>query len=221
MNCSEVSGQRTWHSQLCYWDTSPLAYLHAIETCTWLSVAPACTRGLLSNSLDSYQFLCPVESLFESTAISYLILLWLVCTYCNGNTISCMWGHRNLWKEKLRSMLSLSRSFKLISAEEGFFQQCPPWLSFPEFILLENLTWRHTVPCVLDLKMGTRQHGDDASEEKKAVQIRKCQQSTSASIGVRLCGMQVGFEPRMASVLMERNRLTFCVICLICFLAES
>uniref|UniRef100_A0AC34QXR8 Kinase n=1 Tax=Panagrolaimus sp. JU765 TaxID=591449 RepID=A0AC34QXR8_9BILA len=59
------------------------------------------------------------------------------------------------------------------------------------FIMLEDIVSDFKNPCVIDLKMGQRQYGDDSSVQKRLTQTQKCRQSTSEELGVRMVGMQL------------------------------
>lgn len=58
-------------------------------------------------------------------------------------------------------------------------------------ILLENVASKFRKPCILDLKMGTRIHGDYDDRDKRLRHQMKSAATTTKKLGIRLCGMQV------------------------------
>jgi inositol-hexakisphosphate kinase len=66
----------------------------------------------------------------------------------------------------------------------------PPPKSVTGLIAIEDCCKGMRKPCVLDLKMGTRQYGLNPSEEKKASKNAKAKKSTTGSLGVRIGGLK-------------------------------
>ncbi|XP_064626657.1 inositol hexakisphosphate kinase 2-like [Lineus longissimus] len=60
-----------------------------------------------------------------------------------------------------------------------------------KYIILKNAVIGFKAPSILDLKMGTRQHGLDDTEYKIGRKTSKCLSSTSCTLGFRVGGMQV------------------------------
>jgi hypothetical protein len=62
---------------------------------------------------------------------------------------------------------------------------------FVDMIVLEDLCYKMELPCILDVKMGTRQYGLLASAEKIRSKNAKMAKSTSATLGLRVAGLKM------------------------------
>ncbi|KAG2762750.1 hypothetical protein JG687_00001476 [Phytophthora cactorum] len=95
-----------------------------------------------------------------------------------GGYSAKLWQQERAKKNKRKG----DNGVALIRADSG---------SMKDYLVLGDLTRNFRRPCVLDIKMGTRQHGEDASPAKVISHTAKCATTTSLALGLRLCGMQI------------------------------
>ncbi|KAG2158945.1 SAICAR synthase-like protein [Suillus bovinus] len=121
--------------------------------------------------------------------------------------------HQLVLPSSLTRHRSRSRSFGFSSPVTPVSSKPPSTFNFDDsitrqnhFICMEDLTGRLKRSCVLDLKMGTRQYGMDATLAKKKSQRKKCDHTTSRPLGVRVCGMQVWNNATQSYVTQDKYR---------------
>lgn len=64
-------------------------------------------------------------------------------------------------------------------------------------------------PCIMDLKMGTRLHDDNASQMKKESHESKVNETTSGALGLRITGIQVRFWSSLDCLASKLNFVSF------------
>lgn len=67
-----------------------------------------------------------------------------------------------------------------------------------EYIVLENLVGKFDCPCILDLKIGTRSYTDVMSPRKQQEHLERAATTTTGTLGIRFCGMQVSIHNRLS-----------------------
>ncbi|KAJ2084226.1 inositol polyphosphate kinase kcs1 [Coemansia sp. RSA 988] len=175
-----------------------------------------CTESCPPDSATSSQRLAPNAGLAEPSPLGRNLLPEsklpmtpdpVTLTYPGGHTSrlqktsSGASGFENLWKKKCCKRMPTDAD-----AVDG---------STHQFILMADLTASMRRPCILDLKMGTRQHGVDAPAKKVISQTVKCAATTSKELGVRMCGLQVYKADRNRYLFQDKyygrslNKFTF------------
>ncbi|KAJ4459567.1 putative Inositol hexakisphosphate kinase 2 [Paratrimastix pyriformis] len=74
-----------------------------------------------------------------------------------------------------------------------------------DYVMIQDITAGFQRPCVLDIKVGTRQYDDDAPPHKIRSHTLRSQTTTSGSLGLRICGMQVYQSTTLCYMCLDRH----------------